>query len=58
MKTHIVEYKGLKIYYYEPIYKIGNLDFPNFEEAQKYINHLTKDEEEKNNYYPTKTKPQ
>lgn len=58
MKTHVVEYKGVKIYYYEPIYKVGSLHFPDFQEAKKYIDHLTKEREEENNYYPTKTKPQ
>lgn len=53
-----MEYKGVKIYYYEPIYKVGSLHFPDFQEAKKYIDHLTKEREEENNYYPTKTKPQ
>ena len=54
----MVEYKGKKIYYYEPIYRVDHLDFPDFQEVKKYIDHLTKDEEEEKNYYPTKTKPQ
>lgn len=58
MRTHIVEYKGIKIYYYEPIYKVGDLHFPDFQEAQKYVDYITQEQENKNNYYPTKTKPQ
>jgi len=56
VKTHIVEYKGVKIYYYEPIYRVDNLDFPDFDEAKKYVDFITKEEEEQKNYYPTKNK--
>ena len=58
MRTHIVEYKGIKVYYYEPLYKVGNLDFPDFDEAKKYIDKITQEQENLSNYYPTKTKPQ
>ena len=58
MKTHIVEYKGIKVYYYEPLYKVDHLDFPDFDEAKKYIDEITKEQEEQNNYYPTKSKKQ
>lgn len=58
VKTHIVEYKGIKVYYYEPLYKVDSLDFPDFDEAKKYIDKITQQQEDLNNYYPTKTKPQ
>lgn len=58
MKSHIVEYKGIKIYYYEPLYKVHDLDFPDFDEAKKYVDFITQEEEEQKNYYPTKSKKQ
>ena len=48
MTSHIIQYKGYNIYYYEPLYKVENSWFKSFPQAQKYVDKLT--EYDPNNY--------
>ena len=48
MNSHIIQYKGYNIYYYEPLYKVNDNWYTSFSQAKKYVDQLTENDE--NNY--------
>lgn len=45
MNSHIIQYKGYNIYYYEPLYKVAENWYTTFSQAKEYIDELTKDDD-------------